>query len=138
MLKIPALLEHFQHVISECVSVLLKETIDIIEYLPSIVVDTKFGIVHLRLDVIGVVLEREGGKSSYNNHDLPSLVQVFHVPCELRVVCPEGFGLCPWETCSPHQAGPGYQVSGCSKEDGNKPLTLLLGTLMYITTCKGT
>ena len=58
MLNIPALLEHFQHVISECVSVLLKETIDIIEYLPSIVVDTKFGIVHLRLDVIGVVLER--------------------------------------------------------------------------------
>ena len=56
-----AFLEHFEHVISECVSVLLKEPIDIIEHLPSIVVDTKLGIVHFRLDVIGVVLEREGG-----------------------------------------------------------------------------
>ena len=58
MLNIPALLEHLKHVISKCISVLLKKTIDIIEHLPSIVVDTKFGIVHLRLDVIGVVLER--------------------------------------------------------------------------------
>ena len=58
--NVPAFLEHFQHVISECVSVLLKEPIDIIEHLSSIVVDTKLGIVHLRLDVIGVVLESDG------------------------------------------------------------------------------
>ena len=57
--NVPAFLEHFQHVISECVSVLLKEPIDIIEHLSSIVMDTKLGIVHLRLDVIGVVLGRD-------------------------------------------------------------------------------
>lgn len=53
---LPTLFEHFQHVITKCVSVLLQQANDIVEHLPSIMTDTKLGMVHFRLDVEPILL----------------------------------------------------------------------------------
>ena len=50
----PAVLEDFQDIVPKGVPVLVQESIGVVEHLPSIVPDTKLGIVHLWFDVEGI------------------------------------------------------------------------------------
>ena len=52
----PAVLEDFEDVVSEGVSVLAQQTVRVVKHFPCVVADAKLGVVHFGLDVVRVVL----------------------------------------------------------------------------------
>ena len=54
---VPAVFQDFEYVVSEGISVLIQQTICIIEHLSSIVSDAKLSIAHLWLHIVWIVLQ---------------------------------------------------------------------------------
>ena len=52
----PAVLEDLQDVVSKGVSVLVQQSVGVVEHLASVMPDAKLGVVHFWLDVEGVSL----------------------------------------------------------------------------------
>ena len=59
LFDIPAFLEHFQDIISECVSVFVQETTGVVVNLSCIVTDPKTAVRYLQLDIKCIFLRSD-------------------------------------------------------------------------------
>lgn len=55
--SLPALFQHFKHVVPECIPVLLQQSDDIVEHVTSIVTNAKLGMVDFGLKVKWITLQ---------------------------------------------------------------------------------